>query len=93
MEEREPIIKILYENTTRPVNQVWLTFPLSGREKPEQKMLSLTRGHVQKNSIPFRIAKVESPSLALTGICLQTAGFRRLAVWQRRLEGWTGKSK
>ena len=45
MEEREPIIKILYENTTRPVNQVWLTFPLSGREKPEQKMLPLTRGY------------------------------------------------
>ena len=42
MEEREPTIKILYENTTRPVNRVLLTFPLSGREKPEQKMLSLT---------------------------------------------------
>ena len=61
MEEREPVIKILYENTTRPVNQVWLTFPLSGREKPEQKILSLTRGHEKKSSIPFRIAKVESP--------------------------------
>ncbi len=61
MEEREPVIKILYENTTRPVNRVLLTFPLSGREKPEQKMLSLTRGHGGKSSIPFRIAKVESP--------------------------------
>lgn len=61
MEEREPVIKILYENTTRPINQVWLTFPLSGREKPEQKMLPLTRGHEKKSSIPFRIAKVESP--------------------------------
>ena len=93
MEEREPVIKILYENTTRPVNRVLLTFPFSGREKPEQKMLSLTRGHVQKNSIPFRIAKVESPSLALTGICLRMAGFRRSAAWQRRSEGWTGKSR
>ena len=27
MEEREPTIKILYENTKAPVNQVWLTFP------------------------------------------------------------------
>ena len=61
MEEREPVIKILYENTTRPVNRVLLTFPLSGREKPEQKMLSLTRGHEGKSSIPFRITKVESP--------------------------------
>ena len=42
VEEREPVIKILYENTTRPVNRVLLTFPLSGREKPEQKMLPLT---------------------------------------------------
>ena len=61
VEEREPVIKILYENTTRPVNRVLLTFPLSGREKPEQKMLPLTRGHEGKSSIPFRIAKVESP--------------------------------
>ena len=61
MEKREPVIKILYENTTRPVNRVLLTFPLSGREKPEQKMLSLTRGHEGKSSIPFRITKVESP--------------------------------
>lgn len=61
VEEREPVIKILYENTTRPVNRVLLTFPLSGREKPEQKLLSLTRGHEGKSSIPFRIAKVESP--------------------------------
>lgn len=61
MEEREPVIKILYENTTRPVNRVLLTFPLSGREKPEQKMLSLIRGHEGKSSIPFRITKVESP--------------------------------
>lgn len=61
MEEREPVIKILYENTTRPVNRVLLTFPLSGREKPEQKMLALTRGYEGKSSIPFRIAKVESP--------------------------------
>ncbi len=61
VEEREPVIKILYENTTRPVNRVLLTFPLSGREKPEQKMLPLTRGYEKKSSIPFRIAKVESP--------------------------------
>ena len=200
MEEREPVIKILYENTTRPVNRVLLTFPLSGREKQEQKMLALTRGHegkssipfrhlrfffscdggvlvddVQcfiivlasascdaflqkqeqkmlaltrghegKSSIPFRIAKVESPIpgldrylpdvqcfiivlasascdaflhflrlilhpvfpqgpgrnphqvediSALTGICLRMAGFRRSAAWQRRSEGWTGKSR
>ena len=45
MEEREPVIKILYENTTRPVNRVLLTFPLSGRERAEQKMLALTKGH------------------------------------------------
>ena len=61
MEKREPVIKILYENTTRPVNRVLLIFPLSGREKPEQKMLALTRGHEGKSSISFRIAKVESP--------------------------------
>ena len=61
MEEREPTIKILYENTKAPVNQVWLTFPLSSRERVEQKMLSLTRGHEGKSSIPFRITKVESP--------------------------------
>ena len=61
VEERGPVIKILYENTTRPVNRVLLTFPLSGREKPEQKMLPLTRGYEKKSSIPFRIAKVESP--------------------------------
>ena len=61
MEEREPTIKILYENTKAPVNQVWLTFPLSGRERAEQKMLALTSGHEGKSSIPFRIAKVESP--------------------------------
>ena len=42
MEERKPILKILYENTEKPVNQVWLTFPLSGREMAEQRMLALT---------------------------------------------------
>ena len=61
MEEREPTIKILYENTKAPVNQVWLTFPLSGRERAEQKLLALTSGHEQEESIPFRIARVESP--------------------------------
>ena len=61
MEEREPTIKILYENTKAPVNQVWLTFPLSGRERAEQKLLALTSGHEQEESIPYRIARVESP--------------------------------
>ena len=61
MEEREPTIKILYENTEKPVNQMWLTFPLSGREKAEQRMLALTRGHEKEESIPFRISRVESP--------------------------------
>ena len=61
MEEREPVIKILYENTKAPVNQVWLTFPLSGRERAEQKLLALTSGHEQEESIPYRIARVESP--------------------------------
>ena len=61
MEEREPTIKILYENTKAPVNQVWLTFPLSSRERVEQKMLALTSGHEQEESIPYRIARVESP--------------------------------
>lgn len=32
MEERKPTLKILYENTEKPVNQVWLTFPFSDRE-------------------------------------------------------------
>lgn len=61
MQEREPIIKILYENTEKPINQVWLTFPLSGKEKAEQKMLGLTKGHEKEDSISFRIVKVESP--------------------------------
>lgn len=61
MEERKPVIRILYENVTEPKNQVWLSFPLSGKEKAEQTMLMLTRGHEKEGSIPFRIARVESP--------------------------------
>ena len=71
MEEREPVIKILYENTTRPVNRVLLTFPLSGREKPEQKMLPLTRGHEKKSSMLSSRAgtkQVNRGILALTSL-------------------------
>ena len=60
MEEREPTIKILYENTKAPVNQVWLTFPLSSREKPEQKMLALTRGH-EEHLFPDRKSGIPHP--------------------------------
>ena len=68
MEEREPTIKILYENTKVPVNQVWITFPLSGRERAEQKMLALTSGHEQEESIPYQIVRVESPHSELEAV-------------------------
>ena len=61
MEERKPVIRILYQNVTEPQNQVWLSFPLSGKEKAEQTILKLTKGHEKESSIPFRIARVESP--------------------------------
>lgn len=61
MEEQRPVIRILYENAAKPVNQVWISFLLSGKERAEQTMLGLTKGHEGESSIPFGIAKVESP--------------------------------
>lgn len=87
MQEREPIIKILYENTEKPVNQVWLTFPLSGKEKTVQRMLDLTKGHEKERSIPFRIARVESPVPNL-GRYLPAAGwFREISCLAEKIEG------
>lgn len=87
MEEREPTIKILYKNTTRPVNRVLLTFPLSGREKPEQKMLSLTRGHEGKSSIPFRITKVESPIPGLEQYLPADGWFQEISRLAEKIKG------
>lgn len=87
MEERKPILKILYENTEKPVNQVWLTFPLSGREKAEQRMLALTRGHERESSISFRIARVDSPIQNL-GRYLPTDGwFQEISRLAEKIEG------
>lgn len=61
MEEKEKILRILYENATEPVNQVWIGFPLSPGERAEQTLLALTEGHETEGSILFRIAQVESP--------------------------------
>ena len=70
MEERKSILKIPYENTQKPVNQVWLTFPLSGRERAEQKILNIDQGYKKESSISFRIARGESPSRTWVSICL-----------------------
>ena len=86
MEEREPTIKILYENTKAPVNQVWLTFPLSGRERAEQKMLALTRGHEQEESIPYRIARVESPILNLRQYLPADGWFQEISRLAEKIE-------
>lgn len=86
MEERKPILKILYENTEKPVNQVWLTFPLSGRERAEQKMLALTKGH-EKESISFRIARVESPIPNLGQYLPADGWFQEISRLAERIEG------
>lgn len=55
-----PNMKILYENTDKPINQVWLTFPM-----PENnaviRMITLTIGHESESNITYRIAAVDSP--------------------------------
>ncbi len=86
MEEREPTIKILYENTKAPVNQVWLTFPLSGRERAEQKMLALTSGHEQEESIPYRIARVESPIPNLRQYLPADGWFQEISLLAEKIE-------
>ena len=86
MEEREPTIKILYENTKAPVNQVWLTFPLSSRERVEQKMLALTSGHEQEESIPYRIARVESPIPNLRQYLPADGWFQEISLLAEKIE-------
>lgn len=87
MEERKPILKILYENTQTPVNQVWLTFPLSGKERAEQKMLALTRGHEKESSISFRIARVESPVSNLGQYLPADGWFQEISRLAEKIEG------
>jgi hypothetical protein len=87
MEERKPILKILYENTEKPVNQVWLTFPLSGREKAEQRMLALTRGHERESSISFRIARVDSPIQNLGRYLPADGWFQEISRLAEKIEG------
>lgn len=87
MEERKPILKILYENTEKPVNQVWLTFPLSGRERPEQKMLALTQGHEKEGSISFKIARVESPVPNLGQYLPADGWFQEISRLAEKIEG------
>lgn len=53
-------MKILYENTEAPINQVWVTFPLAENDAVKQ-MLALTKGHEAEASITYRIAAVDSP--------------------------------
>lgn len=87
MEERKPILKILYENTKKPVNHVWLTFLLSGRERAEQKMLALTKGHEKESSISFRIARVESPIPNLGQYLLADGWFQEISRLAEKIEG------
>ena len=87
MEEREPTIKILYENTEKPINQMWLTFPLSGRERAEQKMLALTKGHEKESSISFRIARVESPIPNLGQYLPADGWFQEISRLAEKIEG------
>ena len=87
MEERKPILKILYENTEKPVNQIWLTFPLSGRERAEQKMLALTKGHEKESSISFRIARVESPIPNLGQYLPADGWFQEISRLAEKIEG------
>lgn len=53
-------MKILYENTEAPINQVWVTFPLAENDAVKQ-MLALTKGHEAEASITYRIAAIDSP--------------------------------
>lgn len=87
MEQKVPTIRILYENTEKPVNQVWLSFPLSGRERAEQRMLMLTKGHEQESSIPFRIAGVESPIPNLAQYLPAEGSFQEISRLAERIEG------
>lgn len=87
MEEGEPTIKILYENTKKPVNQVWLTFPLSSRERAEQKMLALTEGHEKESSILFRITRVESPIPNLGQYLPADGWFQEISRLAEKIDG------
>lgn len=87
MEERKPTLKILYENTEKPVNQVWLTFPFSDRERPEQKMLALAKGHEGESSISFRIARVESAIPNLSQYLPADGWFQEISRLAEKIEG------
>ena len=87
MTEEEKILRVLYENTTEPINQVWLSFPLSYEEKAEQAMLELSKGHETENSILFRIASVEAPIPNLRQYLSADAPVQKISQLAEKIEG------
>lgn len=77
-------MKILYENTDKPINQVWLTFPL-----PENnaviRMLPLTRGHESESNITYRIAAVDSPIRNLKKYLTADMPFNKLSELAKKI--------
>ena len=85
--EEEKILKVLYENIAEPVNQVWISFPLSYGEKAEQAMLELRKGHETESSIPFRIARVEAPIPNLRQYLSADAPVQKISQLAEKIEG------
>ncbi len=71
-------MKILYENTKTPVNQVWITFPVAENDAVKQ-MLALTKGHEAESNITYRIAAVDSPIQNLKSYLTADMPFNKLS--------------